>query len=123
MAGDAKKRVLLLELAQHLRRRVGRSIVDYHDLVARRDVGPERERRLLHEQRQVLGFILGRNEHRHVDDRSCREPSTESRELFLEHGGHTRFRIRADSTPSWSRYLATVRRAICTPFCLRMLTI
>ena len=29
--------------------------------------------------------------------------------------GHTRFRIRAGRIPSWSRYLATVRRAIWIP--------
>ena len=37
--------------------------------------------------------------------------------------GHTRLRMRAESTPSWSRYFATVRRAIWTPLSLRMLTI
>ena len=36
---------------------------------------------------------------------------------------YTRFRIRAGRIPSWSRYLATVRRAILTPSDLSRFTI
>src|SRR6185312_15875852 len=52
--------------------------------------------------RKIVGLVLRRNEHADIQR--------------LDRGnGHTRFRIRAGRIPSWSRYLATVRRAIWIP--------
>jgi hypothetical protein len=82
-------------------------------------------RRLLHEERKICRFVLGRNENTHhwtrTSDICCQ--GVVSRRRFGSHGRHTRLRILADKTPSWSRYLATVRRAIWTPLWRRMLTI
>src|SRR3989440_72012 len=77
-------------------------------LRSRDDVGLAREP---HEFWQVLRLVLGGDEDAHF--RLC--------------GGggeaHRRFRIRAGKMPSWSRYLATVRRAIFTPRCPNSSTI
>src|SRR5690348_2175436 len=85
-------------------------------------MGRERFRRQLHEQRQVLRFVLRRDEHRHLGATGLGKWCVRH-DRFAALSGHTRLRIRAESTPSWSRYLATVRRAIWTPPSFRMLTI
>src|SRR6185436_13259200 len=83
--------------------------------------------RLFHEQREVLGFVLRGNEDADIGvtrQRLKRLATLEAlRRISLWHGRHTRFRILAERTPSWSRYLATVRRAIWTPLSRRILTI
>src|ERR1051325_1389646 len=115
--------VLRLELLEHLPRVVDRAVVDDDDLVPE---GRRRERlgRLLHEERQVLGFVLGWYEHRDIDCRCGERGAACGVGHVLARGRvHTRLRMRAESTPNWSRYLATVRRAIWTPLSFRMLTI
>ena len=78
------------------RRPVGGTIVDQHDL--RREIVLRKRRREFREQfGHVLGFVVRRD-----DDRDSRIV-------------HTRLRSRAERIPSWSRYFATVRRAIRTP--------
>src|SRR5438270_11850850 len=82
---------------------------------------------LLHEERKILRFVFCRYENadfRATRHRLKRLATLEAlRRVSLRHGGHTRLRILAEGTPSWSRYLATVRRAIWTPLSRRMLTI
>src|SRR5262249_55097512 len=58
---------------------------------------------LAHELGQVLRLVLGGYED--ADDHAARGRGQ----------AHTRRRMRADRMPRWSRYLATGRRAMCTP--------
>ena len=76
---------------------VARAVVHDHDLEreAGRAQGLGAES---HELGKIGRLVLGRDEHADVQRSAA--------------GGHTRFRIRAGRMPSWSRYLATVRRAI-----------
>src|SRR5712691_9060297 len=68
-------------------------------------VGERQQRlpRLPHELRQVLRLVLRGDEHAHLGRDG------------LGSEAHSRLRMRAGRTPSWSRYFATVRRAIRTP--------
>src|SRR4051812_11204460 len=120
MPHGAQKRVLRPELLEHGPRAVGRAVVDDDHLVPSRR-GGERFRRLFHEQRQVLRFVHRGNEDGNgglrMADGGWRS-GAEGHEIV-----HTRLRMRAERTPSWSRYFATVRRAIWTPDSLRMFTI
>src|SRR4029079_4003811 len=126
VAHRLEKRILGSEALQHCPCVIHRAVVDDDHFIAARGRG-ERISRLLHEQRKVLGFVLGRDEdtdfgpaHRGLK----RTPALKAlRRVSLTSRSHTRLRIRAESTPSWSRYLATVRRAIWTPLSRRMLTI
>src|SRR5690606_25935276 len=89
--------VAVREAGQHLRRGIPRAIIDDDDL--ERDADPRQvlaaEARELGE---VVGLVLRGHEQGDPDGR-----------------GHTRLRIRAGRIPSWSRYFATVRRAIWIP--------
>src|SRR5688572_30297994 len=101
MGDDSQKRVLSLQIAKHPIGAVARAVVDNDDL--EREAGrAESVSTTLEELRKVCRLVLGRDEHAHIKR--------------LDRGdGHTRFRIRAGRMPSWSRYLATVRRAIWIP--------
>src|SRR5207247_10790324 len=68
-------------------------------------VGERQERvaRLADQLGKVFGFVFGGNEHAHFRRDG---PGGEA---------HRRLRMRAGRAPSWSRYFATVRRAILTP--------
>src|SRR5206468_12576280 len=102
--------VRLHQVAQHRGCGVGAAVVDHHHL-ARVRQRQERVAAQAHELRQILGFILGRDEHTHV------------RRGIGGCQAHSRLRIRAGRMFSWSRYLATVRRAILTPRCANISTI
>jgi hypothetical protein len=66
MAREAKKRILLGQLLQHAPRAIGAAVVDDDDFVPIRR-GCEGRGCLLHEQRQVVGFVLGRDQDGDVD--------------------------------------------------------
>src|SRR5437868_4235168 len=125
MSHRLKKRVFRSETLQDAPRIVDGSVVDYDHLIAM-GRGSKCDLRLLHEQRKILRFVLGRDENTNIRTtrhRLKRLAALEAlRRISLGHGCHTRFRILAERTPSWSRYLATVRRAIWTPLSRRMLT-
>src|SRR3989454_4693691 len=91
-------------------RSVAAAIVDHHHFGG---VGERQQRvaRLAHELGQVLDLVLRGDEHADLRRGSGRREA------------HRRFRIRAGRMLSWSRYLATVRRAILTPFCSNSSTI
>src|SRR5205085_11629397 len=98
---------------------VGRAVVDDDHLENDVRYSAERRLRLLHEERQILRLVLGGDENGDVGlGRGTRDEGRWNRcahgALLPQGRTHTRFRIRADSTPNWSRYLATVRRAIWT---------
>ncbi len=80
------------------------SVVHEHDLAVE-VVALERILELPHQVRDARGFVECGDEHGEVALR------------------HTRFRMRAGKTPSWSRYFATVRRAIFTPSAMSSFTI
>src|SRR5205814_5531329 len=126
MAHRLEQRVLPGEADKNIPGIVDGPVVDDDHFIAMGRRG-ENGTRLLHEQRKILRFVLGGDEN--ADVRSTRHrlkrlAALEAlRRVSLRHGCHTRFRIRAERTPSWSRYLATVRRAIWTPLSRRMLTI
>src|SRR6266700_1373397 len=107
---DPDERMLGRELLQRVRRPVAAAVVDHHHLdgVWQRQ---QRLTRLAHELGEVLGLVLGGHEDAPLG----------------RHGGcgeaHRRFRMRAGRMLNWSRYLATVRRAILTPFCSNSSTI
>ena len=92
--------VLPLQLAQHPRALVAGAVVHDHHFEGkpggRECLGAEPD-----ELGKVGGLVLGRYEDADIQR--------------LGGKGHTRFRIRAGRIPSWSRYLATVRRAIWMP--------
>src|SRR3954467_859710 len=127
VSSELQERISSSELLEHRPGVVCRAVVDDDDL--ERDVGLRAERRvrLLHEKRKVLRLVLRGDEYGDVGfGRGARDEGRGNRcahgALFPQGRTHTRFRIRADSTPNWSRYLATVRRAIWTPLSFRMLT-
>src|SRR5438477_544284 len=106
----AHERVFERELAQRLGGGVAAAVVDDHHFAAVR----QRQQglaRLAYEFRQILGFVLGGHEDAHL---GSGRPRGEA---------HSRLRIRAGRMLSWSRYLATVRRAILTPRCANISTI
>src|SRR5690242_20260459 len=78
------------------------AVVDDHDL-ARIRQRQQRFARESHELGEVLGLVLGGNQDADVG------------ECGVSGEAHRRLRMRAGRMPSWSRYLATVRRAILTP--------
>src|SRR5947207_2228766 len=107
---DPQERVLGREVPQRVRGAVSAAVVDDDDLARIR----EREEgltRLPHELRQILGLVLRRDQDAHV------------REGRAGGEAHSRLRMRAGRMLSWSRYFATVRRAILTPFCANISTI
>src|SRR5207302_54351 len=104
------ERVLGRELAQRVRGGIAAAVVDDHHFTTVRQ-GQQRLARLAHEFRQILGFVLGGHEHTHL---GSGRPRGEA---------HNRLRMRAGRMLSWSRYLATVRRAIFTPRCANISTI
>jgi hypothetical protein len=65
--GDAEKVVPLLQFAQHAVASIARAVIDHDDLVADGRVVREGLRRLFHEERQIVTFVLGGDEHAHVD--------------------------------------------------------
>ena len=102
MRHHAHERVLDDELLQQPRGAVVAAVVDDHEL----DRVRQRQHRLAgqpHELGEVLRFVFCRNQHAHIG------------RCGIGREAHRRFRIRAGRMPSWSRYLATVRRAILTP--------
>ena len=103
MGHDPDEGMLRREIAQHLRRAVVAAIVDHHDLTRVR----QRQQclaRLAHELREILCLVFRGDEDAHFGQgRAGRE-------------AHSRLRMRAGRMLSWSRYFATVRRAILTPF-------
>src|SRR3954469_15347499 len=121
-----EERILGGEALQHVPGVVDRAIVDDDDLVAMGSAG-EHRLCLLHEQWKILGLVLGGNENADVGPAGRglkRTAALEAlRRVSLRSRRHTRLRIRAERTPSWSRYLATVRRAIWTPLSRRIFTI
>src|SRR6185437_3906888 len=94
---DAQKRILRLELVEHLRRPVRGAVVDHDDFV-RLGARTERVVAQLDEQRKILGLVLGRHQDRYGSPcgRRCGMQALDA---------HTRFLILAESTPSCSRYL------------------
>src|SRR5687767_1579125 len=104
------ERMLGGELLQHLRRPVVAAVVDDDELAGVRQ-RQERFAREPHELREILRLVLGGHEDAHVRPRGVRGEA------------HSRFRMRAGRMPSWSRYLATVRRAIFTPLRANISTI
>src|SRR5947209_11703972 len=106
----AHERVFDRELAQRLGGGVAAAVVDDHHFAAVR----QRQQglaRLAYEFRKILGFVLGGHEDAHL---GSGRPRGEA---------HSRLRMRAGRMLSWSRYLATVRRAILTPRCANISTI
>jgi hypothetical protein len=101
VAHDRQEGVLASQLTEYPISPVPRAIVD-DDHLEGKSGGTEGLGATLEELREVFRLVLGRDEYAHIQrlDRS---------------DGHTRFRIRAGRMPSWSRYLATVRRAIWIP--------
>src|SRR5512141_1040581 len=127
MSHCTKKWITANEILENRPRLVHRSVVDDDDFVPVRSIR-KCLRRLLHEQRKIFRFVLCGDENAHGWTRSLRKlPGRSQRASHgssLRRGGrHMRLRILAERTPSWSRYFATVRRAICTPLSRRMLTI
>src|SRR6266704_4819738 len=102
--------VLGREVAQHVRSAVTAAVVDHDDLTR---IGQRQQRLpgLAHEFRKVLGLVL------------CRDQDAHFREGRAGGEAHSRLRMRAGRMLSWSRYFATVRRAILTPFCANISTI
>src|SRR5690606_19004590 len=97
MGHDLEPGMRCSEVGEHPWRGVARAIVDDHHL--ERQAGPgQRLATQADELGQVVRFVLGRDQHG--------QPRGSA---------HTRLRIRAGRMPSWSRYLATVRRAIWMP--------
>src|SRR5215217_7095857 len=114
MTLGAQELIALLELLQHAPRVVDGAVVDHDDFVADLRRLRERLRRELHEQREILGLVLRGDEDRDIDPAIERVGELrDGPRAGVRH--HTRLRMRAERTPSWSRYLATVRRAIWTP--------
>src|SRR3989441_97399 len=107
---DPQERVLDREVAQRIRGAVSAAVVDDDDLAG---IGKRQEglTRLPHKLREVLGLVLRRDQHAHF------------REGRAGGEAHSRLRMRAGRMLSWSRYFATVRRAILTPFCANISTI
>src|SRR4029077_1525223 len=106
----ADKRMLGRELAQRVGSSVAAAVVDDHDFTAVRQ-GEQRLPPPAHEFREVVGFVLGGHEDAHL---GRGRPRGEA---------HSRLRMRAGRMLSWSRYWATVRRAILTPRCANISTI
>src|SRR6267378_8532633 len=106
----AHERMLGGELGEHARRAVLAAVVHDHQLTG---VGQRQQRlaRQPYELGEVLGLVLGGDEHADLGERR------------IGREAHMRLRIRAGRMPSWSRYLATVRRAIFTPRCSNIWTI
>src|SRR5215208_4215555 len=124
VAREPEERVPRDELLEHRPGRILRAVVDDDDLEADVGRGAEDGVRLLHEERQVLRLVLGGHQHAHVHLLArLAPPGSGERRHRNGADGHTRLRIRAERTPSWSRYFATVRLAICTPLSFRMFTI
>src|SRR5207237_10858774 len=105
-----QKGVLGREVAQHVRSAVTAAVVDHDDLAR---IGQRQQRLpgLAHEFRKVIGLVL------------CRDQDAHVREGRAGGEAHSRLRMRAGRMLSWSRYFATVRRAILTPFCANISTI
>src|ERR1041385_2502171 len=98
------------DLAQRVGGPVAAAVVDDDDLAGIR----EREQgfaRLPYELGKVLGLVLRRHQDAHVGQRRAGRQA------------HSRLRMRAGRMLNWSRYFATVRRAILTPFCANISTI
>src|SRR5438094_3464842 len=86
------------------------AVVDHDDLAGIRQ-GQEGLTGLADELGEILHLVLGGDEDAHLwPRRACGQ-------------AHSRLRMRAGRMLSWSRYLATVRRAILTPFCANISTI
>ena len=99
---DAEERVPRAEVPEDLGGPVEAAVVHDDELAG---VGERQERvaRLADQLGKVFGFVFRGNEHAHLGRDG---PGGEA---------HRRLRMRAGRTPSWSRYFATVRRAILTP--------
>ena len=110
MGHDPHERMLGGEIAQRLRGAIVAAVVDYDDLAGVRQ-REERLARLADELGEILRLVLGGDEDAHLG--RCRAGDE----------AHRRFRMRAGRMLSWSRYLATVRRAILTPFWANISTI
>src|SRR5690606_28763685 len=111
---------------------IGRTIVDENDLPLQPEP-LEGGAQLAHQLRNVLDLVVRGDDHGEVPPgaggearlgRDARPIQDLGHRIGLRSGAlQTRFRMRADRIPSWSRYLATVRRAIWVPSSLRMFTI
>src|SRR5216117_4336200 len=110
MRDRADEGVPRAQIPQHLRGAVEAAVVHDDELAG---VGERQQRvaRLADQLGKVFGLVFGGNEHAHFGRDG---PGGEA---------HRRLRMRAGRTPSWSRYFATVRRAILTPFCANISTI
>src|SRR5690606_12742661 len=107
-------------------------VVHQHDLTLEPEP-LERGAQLAHQVRDVLHLVVGRDHDGEIPPGARGEARLGRGDRPVQDLGHwfgrrsgarqTRFRIRADRIPSWSRYLATVRRAIWMPSSLRMFTI
>src|SRR5256885_149638 len=102
VGGDPHPGVLAGELLQHRPGGVVAAVVHDHQLAGVRQ-RTERGVRLADQIGEILRLVPGGHEDAHVGER--------------RRGGeaHSRLRIRAGRMLSWSRYLATVRRAMRTP--------
>src|SRR4051812_15402742 len=98
MSDDLEEGILSGEIAEHAIGSIPGAVV-HHDHFEGESGGPERPGTALNKFRKVFRLVLRRDEYAHI-------------QRLDRYRGHTRFRIRAGRMPSWSRYLATVRRAI-----------
>ena len=99
---DLEKRIPAAQLAEHPRGLVARAVV-HHDHLEAEAGGAERLGAAREELGQVRRLVLGR--HQHADVEGSAEPTAVIRACASCAG----------RMPSWSRYLATVRRAIWMP--------
>jgi len=107
---DPYEGVLGGELTEGVGGAVPAAVVDHDDLAR---IGQRQQclTCLTHEFRQIFGLVLRRDQDAHFREGRARGEA------------HNRLRIRAGRMLSWSRYFATVRRAILTPFCANISTI